>query len=220
MADRRRHFAVERLSKEGQDALRAALAENLTMEGVLAALEAKTGETLSMSALQRWAKWEALQRRFAERQAALETATELIKSVADDRFIRLLNQGLKERLLDKEAELGELTAVELMAHVRGMEKLELEHRKLNIAEQAVQADRVKAVASEKQAEAALTQAAAAMKRAELMEKKLREAADKLKEAETKVRSGRGLTAEELGTIREQIFGLVADASEEEQHASS
>lgn len=208
-APRRRHFAVEDLSEEGQAAVQRGLEDGLTLEATQQALRQATGETIGISSLHRWQRWQATQRRWTERAAALDTAVELLKAVPDPRFLGALNNALKDHLTDKMEELRDNDAPELIAHMLRLEKLELEHKRVAIAEQMAQAKRIRAVAAEKQAEAALTAADAAMKRVELLERKARDAMHKLGDAARTATGGRVPVAV-IQTVMEDLYGITAE----------
>jgi len=215
-SSRRRQFAIERLSPEGQKVVRQGMEAGRTLDAVASELRRATGEQASVSSIHRWWRWEKTKVRFAERQQALDTAVELVKAVPDPRFISALNNALKDHLLDKEAELKEESALELMQHLLKMERVELAHAKLKVAQEIARAETIKAVASEKKAEAAITQADAALMSAEARVKQLEatmaKAAKTLKEAEGKSADGK-VPAEVLARVRGDLYGLGGPAGE-------
>lgn len=215
MTTRRRHFAVESLSEEGQAIVRRGFEDGRTLEAIKDEVRSVTSELIGVSSLHRWQKWQETQRRWTERAAALDTATELIRAVPDPRFITALNNALKDHLTDKVEDLQNEDAAELLAHLLRMERLQLAHRKTQIDEQFAKAATIKAVAAEKAAEAALTQADAAMKRVELLEAKMKQAAGELEKAERSLRRGRSLTVEEIRALREQLVGISDDDDDNE-----
>lgn len=69
VAERKRHYAVEKLSSQGRALIDALLGENETYEEIVKRLKAKTAESLAVSSLQRY----HAKRWFPTRQALEET---------------------------------------------------------------------------------------------------------------------------------------------------
>jgi hypothetical protein len=207
MSDRRRrHFAVDRLSEEGQAVVRQGQAGNWTLAHIVGEVKRQTGEEISDTAVHRWMADRQLQEQIAETQAGIEVAVELVSRVADDRFIRALNQTLKTKLLQRDAELEKLSAVELMGHVRAMERLELEHAKVAIDEQRAKVERAKIPIEEKKAEAALTVADARLKQIDHIIAQATTVRQKLEGAAAAATDGK-VPAEVLSEAVRALYGI-------------
>lgn len=215
---RRKHFAVEKLRPEGQEAVRRGLEAGKTYEAIAEDVEA-TGETISVNALFNWARALRVAQLEEERQSTLERTLEAIKAAPDPRFIALIGNVVRDGLLGRREELEKQDLPELLALLARFEKLQLAHKKIEADTIIAQAERIKANAAMERVQVAQQLADVATRKVVILEQQLRQVGGKLKEAEGKVREGRALTAEELGQIREQVFGLVAQVEEHNEEGA-
>jgi len=212
MPERRKHFAVERLSKEGQAVVRRGFDNNWTLKYTQEALQGATGEAINTSSLHNFWKWLKVQQRIARSKQTADAAMAMVCADVDGRAAQVINLRLQELLLEKEDLLGDAEILDILEQFKAMQKLAIAHKKTELAEREVAADEVKALAAMKMADAALLSARARIK---AMEDKARAVVEKLEKAEKKMESGRSLTQEELKDIREQVFGFVDTSDDAE-----
>lgn len=213
---RRKHFAVDALSEEGQAAVRAGFEAGQTLEAIAAALQAATGEIVSINALSNWHRWERTKARFAELEQEHSAAVQLVRAIPDSRIVHALSNALEHYLVSKEGEFEKESAVDLLGHFHAMQKLGLAHEKVRLAEQSLKVEKVRAVAAEKQAEAALTAADAAMRRVELLAKQAVAVAQAAEEASGQAKDGH-VPVEALNRVLQEVYGLRAAVAAEVQH---
>jgi len=219
---RRKHFAVDALSEEGQAVVRAGFESGQPHREIIAALQEATQETISSGALSNWHRWQRTCQRFAELEAEHTTAVQLVRAIPDSRIVHALSNALEHYLVSKEGEFEAESAVELLGHFQAMQKLGLAHERVKIAEQAIKVERIKAVAAEKGAEANLTRADVAMGQLELAKQKAAAAAKVLEGEITKSKSTGGkVPAAALERVLNEVYGInavVAAKAEEDAHA--
>jgi len=215
MSRRRTHFAVERLSKEGQAVVRRGHSENWTLEQAAEELQKTTGETIATSSLHRWWQNETVRQKCEKRQQNADAALAMVRSDPDGRMARNISLMVQEHLLLREEELVQGDAHELLSLHLAMEKMANVTKRTEIAEREVGA-------YELEAQAKMVAARAAQKPAEAKLESIRQAAqklaEKLEQAEKQVSSGgRSLTVEELRRIREEVFGFASEPELEVAH---
>lgn len=205
-ADRRKHFAVQDLSKEAQAVVQRGLDEEWTLEKIVEGVAKETSEKLVLSSLARWAQEDRMRRRVERQERVSATMFTALKLDPDGKTATAVRLLVEEALVSRGLTFEGQEQEELLAELERQQKMELAHRKVEIDQQLATAATVRAVAAEKQAEAALTQADAAVDRVKLMREKIREAEKKLGAAEKQVRAGQPLTVEQLRELR-QIVGV-------------
>lgn len=185
--DRRRQFAVEMLSEDGQALVNDMLLSTrpyYKLDEIVRALKEKTGEKLSRSALDRYYR-KVFKRRLQEEKDEQERIIQLtnsilsvVKELKDEDTEELAGRLISAGLLAQATEIREADPIRLLKEDRERKKLEL---------------------LEKQIEMEVEKIA-------LMRKKLEQAASSAKRAASEI-AGRSLTPEEARKIDEQVYGI-------------
>lgn len=211
---RRKHFAVEKLRPEGQEAVRRGLEAGKTYEEIVSDVEA-TGEAISVSAVFNWARAVRVAQLEEERQSTLERTLEAIKAAPDARFVALVGNIVRDGLLGRREEIEKQDLPELLALLARFEKIQLAHKKVEADTIIAQAERVKALAAEKRAEAALQQADVAERKVKLLEDQVVAARKKLEKVAAEADGEGKVSVDAVRQVVADIYGIQLKAAAEE-----
>lgn len=198
-AQRKKHFAVEKLSAQGRELVDALLAANETYEDIVKQLRSRTGESLAVSSLARYRE-----RKWFPTRAALEETDRLYGLVKE-----ALNGAAGKNLDEVTSEAAKAMLFKVVAALKDPDPYALYSLVLAEGRLGVQKERNKILrerTGNDQQKIALLERAV-----KLRERQLERTIGAADAAENKVEAiarKKGLDAETLKKIREEVYGIV------------
>lgn len=192
-SERKRHFAVDKLSPQGRVLVDGLLGENRTYDEIVKELKARTGEALALSSLQRYhaRKWFPIRQVLEETGRLHSLVKEALEKSQGKKLDEVSSELLKTHLFNALAALKDADAAKLYQLVISQGWLDVEKEKVELSKGRLGVMRERL----KQLERAL----------ELKEKQVKAAVQKIKETAVDA----GVKPEKVAQMVDEILGVSA-----------